>query len=336
MLILGFDTSCDDTSVAVVENGSRILSNIIASQTGVHSPYGGIVPEIAARKHTEAISWVILEAVKEAGITLEELNAVAATALHGLSGSLVVGVAAAKSLSLRFGIPLLGINHIEAHIYTPILGEPDLTYPHLCLTVSGGHTLLVDVHGPLAYEVIGKTLDDAAGEAFDKVARHLGLGFPGGPAIEKISKSGDPKAFNLPRPMSRKGGFDFSFSGLKTAVITVLEKNPDLEPPDLAASFQEAAIDSLWIRSKKALRHTGRKTLTVAGGVAVNRRFREVFTKRGEAACIRVVFAPPRLCGDNGAMVAAVAYHRFIRGESSGLNLDIKANVLLKKGKSQG
>lgn len=334
MLILGIETSCDETSAALVADGT-ILSNVIASQIDLHARFGGVVPEVASRKHVEAIGYVTREAIDSAGKTLPEIEAIAVTSRHGLIGSLIVGVSAAKSLAYALKVPLVGIHHIEGHIFANILSHPEMPLPHVCLTVSGGHTMLVYVKDVCQYEVMGNTLDDAAGEAFDKVAKFLGLSFPGGPVIEKLSFQGNKSAFALPRPLGRSRSFDFSFSGLKTAVVNMFkDKDRETLPlPDIAASFQEAVVDVLVSKTLQAARHKGVTAVSVTGGVSINRRLRESFSDACRREGLRVFFPQLDLCTDNAAMVAAAGAARLKYGDVSGLDLNAIPSAPLESAK---
>ena len=330
MLVLGIETSCDETAAALVADGA-ILSNVIASQIDLHARFGGIVPEVASRKHVEAIGYVIQEAFDSAGKTHTEVDAIAVTSKYGLIGSLIVGVSAAKALAYALKVPLIGIHHIEGHIFANILSNPGTPMPHVCLTVSGGHTMLVLVEDLCQYEVMGNTLDDAAGEAFDKISKFLGLGFPGGPAIESLATQGNKAAFNLPRPMGRSRSFDFSFSGLKTSVVNMF-KGRDRETlplPDIAASFQQAVVDVLVSKTLQAALHHGVSAVSVTGGVSVNRRLREDFSRACSQQGLQVFFPRRDLCTDNAAMVAAAGYAHLQRGEFSDLRLDVFPNAPL-------
>ena len=334
MLVLGIETSCDETSSALVADGKVMLSNIIATQLDLHQKYGGVVPEIAARRHTELIGYVIKEALDSAGKILADVEAIAVTAKQGLVGSLLVGAAAAKSLSYSLRIPLIGVHHIEGHIFANLLSNPQITMPHVCLTVSGGHTMLVYVHDYCQYELLGSTLDDAAGEAFDKIAKFLDLGFPGGPVIDKLSTRGNRKAFNFPRPMLRANTLDFSFSGLKTAIINAFKhKIADgevLPLEDIAASFQEAVVDVLVAKTLRAALQRKASAISVTGGVSANRRLREVFMDTCQQEGINVFFPELSLCTDNAAMIAAAGYARLRQGKIDDLNLDVIPNVPLE------
>ncbi|MGD8813541.1 MAG: tRNA (adenosine(37)-N6)-threonylcarbamoyltransferase complex transferase subunit TsaD [Anaerolineales bacterium] len=330
--ILGIETSCDETAAAVVENGCSILSSIVASQVALHAPYGGVFPEVASRAHVETIYGVVDQALSQAHVGLEAIDAIAVTRGPGLAGSLVVGMNMAKGLALGSGLPLLGINHLEAHLYSIwLLEDVEPEFPLLGLIVSGGHSELVLMKDHLSYQRLGGTLDDAAGEAFDKVARLLGLGYPGGPAIQEAAEEGNSKAYDFPRAWL-EGTWDFSFSGLKTAVLRqVREKQPDLkagvEAPrpglaiaDLSASFQAAVVDVLVDKTLSAAKEFEAKLVLVAGGVSANRALRETFEQRAEVA-VRV--PPLSLCTDNAAMVAAVGHQRFLAGQRDALDIDV-------------
>jgi N6-L-threonylcarbamoyladenine synthase len=309
--ILGIETSCDETAAAVVEDGRRVRSSVVASQVDLHARFGGVVPEIASRAHVELITAVIAEAQVEAGVLeMKELDAVAACHGPGLAGALLVGVSAAKALALSTGLPYVQVNHLEAHLYAAWLEEPDLEPPLAVLIVSGGHTLLVAMEDHGRYRVLGQTVDDAAGEAFDKVARFLGLGYPGGPAIDRLAVTGDPTAVPFPRAMLA-GGYDFSFSGLKTAVINHVRKYPEAEVADVVASFQEAVVDVLVTKLVAAAAEVGAPTLVIGGGVAANSRLRTRLRDAAEAGGRRAFLPPLALCTDNGAMIAATAWWRF-------------------------
>ncbi len=334
MKILGIDSSCDDTAAAVVVDGLSIRSNITASQHGSHAPYGGIVPSVASRKHSELINGIISQALREAGIGYEEVDAVAVTADQGLGPSLAVGVAAAKSLAMVLQVPLVGVHHVEGHIYSNVMAFPDqLTYPFLCVTVAGGHTMILKVIDVFTYDLVGSCRDDSAGEAYDKIARRMGLGYPGGPIIDKLARNGSPTAFSFPRPMLEKGNFDFSFSGLKTAVNRVID---DLESRgkvipvvDIAASFQEAVIDVVVAKAVAAASDAGLRYIALAGGVAANARLRLKLTQAAQTCGLTVFIPPISLCTDNGAMIAGFAYHAYGAGRRSDLQLEFRANAPL-------
>lgn len=325
-VILGVETSCDETAAAVVEQGGKILSNVVASQVALHAPYGGVFPEIASREHVLKIVPVIEEAMQVANVTFKDLAAIAVTYGPGLAGSLLVGVNTAKALAFANDLPLIGINHLEGHIYACWLGETRQTvihdpFPLVALLVSGGHTELVLMRDHGNYQRLGCTLDDAAGEAFDKVARLLGLSYPGGPAIQKTAETGNPAAFKLPRAWLR-GTYDFSFSGLKTAVLHLVQSfdGKPLPVADIAASFQTAIADVLVEKTVRAADEFGAKKIVLAGGVSANAVLRKTMVERAE---IPVIIPPIKLCMDNGAMIAAAAWQHFERGEQSGWDLDV-------------
>ncbi|NQU17591.1 MAG: tRNA (adenosine(37)-N6)-threonylcarbamoyltransferase complex transferase subunit TsaD [Candidatus Saganbacteria bacterium] len=330
-LILAIETSCDETSAAVIKDGHEILSNIVSTQVEFHKKYGGIVPEIAARKHIEVINPIIQEALDKAKTSFKKIDAVACTYGPGLVGSLLIGVCAAKAIAYATEKPLIGVNHLEGHIYANFLSP--ITYPLfpcICLMVSGGHTMIVYVKDHGEYEVIGRTRDDAVGEAFDKVARLLGLGYPGGPIIDKLAKEGNPKAIEFTRPMLNDG-FDFSFSGIKTAVVNHVKRNPipssQFPAPDIAASFQQACVDVLVTKTLRAAEMKKVKTIALAGGVAANSLLREQLKK--EAKELNVIIPSMSLCTDNAAMIGAAAYYRIKAGKSSELDLKPVANLSL-------
>jgi N6-L-threonylcarbamoyladenine synthase len=310
-LILGIETSCDETAAAVVRNGREMISSAVATQAERHAPFGGVVPEIASRVHVELVTDVVARALVEAGIDLSDLDAIAACHGPGLAGALLVGVSAAKSLALVTGRPYVGVNHHEGHMYAALLDEPTLEPPFVTLVVSGGHTLLVSMRDHGQYETLGQTVDDAAGEAFDKIARFLGLGYPGGPAIDALAERGDPEAIPFPRPMANDG-LDFSFSGLKTAVVTYCRRNPDADVADVAASFQAAVVDVLVAKLLRAAKQTGVDTIVVGGGVAANSGLRAAVVADGERAGLRVVVPSLALCTDNAAMIAACGHFRLV------------------------
>ncbi len=312
MLLLGIETSCDDTAAAVVEDGLRVHASVATSQDAFHAKYGGIVPEIAGRQHVQLISATIEHALETAGTTLAQIDGVAVTHGPGLVGSLVVGVAAAKAIAYAAGKPLYAVNHLHGHLYAAFLEQekaPEL--PFLGLIVSGGHTQLVDVRARADLRIIGRTLDDAAGEAFDKTARVLGLGFPGGPAMDRLAQQGDPTAIDFPRSMLGTDSLDFSFSGLKTSARYFLEsaEGKRAKTEDVAASFQAAVVDVLVAKTAQAQRRLGYTTVVVAGGVAANSRLRAQMSAWAQRSGVRLLIPPLRFCTDNGAMVAAAAYH---------------------------
>ena len=340
--ILGIDTSCDETAAAVVADGREVLSNVVASQIEVHQAYGGVVPELASRKHIEAINYIVHRALAAADVTFKDLEAIAVTNRPGLIGALLVGVAAAKSLAYCHNLPLLGINHIEGHIYANFMVHDALPFPHVCLTVSGGHTLLVEVHEGWQYKVLGSTQDDAAGEVYDKVAKYLGLGFPGGKIIDELAQSGNPTAVKFPRPLRNSGDYQFSFSGIKTAVRYFVEKarragvlvedghaeiSPDIvRIADIAASFQAAVVDVLTYKSVCAAKSTGASAITLTGGVAANSQLRSSLKTAAAEIGAEVYYPPMRLCTDNGAMIAGIAYQKYQQGLRDGLSLNAAAN----------
>ena len=319
--ILGIDTSCDDTSAAVVDEGMTILSNVVASQVEVHHRYGGVVPELACRKHIEAIGPVYQTALDGAGVTLADLDAIAVTCGPGLIGALLVGLAFAKSLAYASGKPLIAVNHLEGHICSAFLEAPDLLCPFVCLVVSGGHTELYHCEAPGAYRLLGQTRDDAAGEAFDKVSKLLGLGYPGGPVIDRLARDGDSKAIRFPRAYLEKASLDFSFSGIKTAVLHYVRQHTMSHVPDIAASFQQAIVDVLVDKTLAAARQCHARRVVVTGGVAANSRLRGDMQKACADAGFPLVIPHPRLCTDNGAMIAAAAHWRYQRQEAR-LDLD--------------
>ncbi len=308
-VILGIETSCDETAAAVVADGHEVRSSIVSSQIDLHARFGGVVPEIASRAHVDLIGPVIAEALGEAAADLDDLGAVAACRGPGLAGALLVGVSAAKALALVTGLPYVGVNHLEAHLYAAWLEEPDLEPPLAVLVASGGHTLLVVMEAHGQYRVIGQTVDDAAGEAFDKVARLLGLGYPGGPAIDALARGGDAEAVRFPRAMP--GEPDFSFAGLKTAVATHVRRHPDAPVADVAASFEAAAVDQLVGKLAAAAEDAGSPTLVLGGGVAANTRLREQVAALAADTGRRVFLPAPALCTDNAAMIAAAAWWRW-------------------------
>jgi N6-L-threonylcarbamoyladenine synthase len=307
--ILGIETSCDETAAAVVIGGHVVRSSVVSSQVDIHARFGGVVPEIASRAHVDLLTPVIAEALVEAGVEGPDLDAVAATWGPGLVGSLLVGVSSAKALALVWGVPFVAVNHLEAHLYAAFVEDPSLELPLVVLLVSGGHTLLVAMEGHGRYRLLGSTLDDAAGEAFDKVARYLGLGYPGGPAIDRIAMEGDPQAIAFPRAMLHEG-LDFSFSGLKTAVINHVRRHPEASTADVAASFQEAVVDVLVAKARRAAQEIGAAGLVLGGGVAANSLLRERFLSACVADGIHGFLPSRAMCTDNAAMVAAAAWWR--------------------------
>lgn len=340
IVILGLETSCDETSAAVVEGGSKILSNVITSQIDTHQKFGGVVPEVASRKHLELINQVVSEALTQAGVGYKDLDAVAVTYGPGLVGALLVGVSAAKSYAYGLGIPLIGVNHLEGHIYANFLVEPALEFPLLCLVVSGGHTDLVLMEGHGIYRVIGRTRDDAAGEAFDKVARTMGLGYPGGPLIDRLAREGNEDVITLPRAYLEEGSLDFSFSGLKSAVINFLhraeQRGDEVNKADLAAGFQKAVIGVLVDKTLEAARETGAATILLAGGVAANAGLRALLSERASQEARRLIIPPPVLCTDNAAMIACTAYYKYQRQAYAPLTLNAVPDLKLGQDRYEG
>ena len=331
--ILAIESSCDETAAAVVVNGRKVLSNIIFSQIDLHKLYGGVVPEIASRKHIEKINQVVTEALETAGMALEDMDAIAVTYGPGLVGALLVGVSAAKAISFASGIPLVGVHHIEGHISANYIENPDLEPPFARLVVSGGHTHLVLVKDYGEYDILGKTRDDAAGEAFDKVARAIGLGYPGGPKIDKLSCEGNPDAIAFPRGKVGGSDYDFSFSGLKSAVLNYLNgckmKNEPVNTADVAASFQKAVIDVLVDHAMHACKEYGFKKFAIAGGVASNAHLRAAMEEACRKRKIQFYHPSPILCTDNAAMIGAAAYYEYQKGVRSGLDLNAVPNLKL-------
>ncbi len=326
--VLAIETSCDETAAAVVDDGRVVRSSVVASQADLHARYGGVVPEIASRAHVELICDVIEQSLVEAGSSLGEIDAVAAVRGPGLAGALLVGVSAAKAISIATGRPYVGVHHHEAHLYAAMIEDPLLEPPLVTLVVSGGHTLLIAMDGHGKYRVLGETVDDAAGEAFDKVARFLGLGYPGGPAIDHLAREGDPEAIRFPRPM-RHDGLDFSFSGLKTAVVQHVRKHPGADVGDVAASFQAAIVDVLVDKLVEAARETGIGTVVAGGGVAANSALRGRLLDLAVAGDLRVVLPRIDLCTDNAAMVGAVAAYRLASDGPTPLDAPVVPNLRL-------
>ena len=333
VLILAIESSCDETAAAVVKNGREVLSNVISSQIELHTLYGGVVPEIASRKHIEKINQVIEEALEKAGTTLEAVTAIAVTYGPGLVGALLVGVSAAKAISFATGKPLIGVHHIEGHISANFIENKNLEPPFVCLVVSGGHTHLVVVRGYGAYEILGCTRDDAAGEAFDKVARAIGLGYPGGPKIDRLSKEGNPDAISFPRAKVDGASSDFSFSGLKSAVLNYLNscemKGIEINRADVAASFQKAVIDVLVGHALHAVEEYGFRKFAIAGGVASNSALRAAFETECTKRNIEFYHPSPILCTDNAAMIGTAGYYEYIKGVRSGCDLNAVPNLKL-------
>jgi N6-L-threonylcarbamoyladenine synthase len=328
MFTLGIETSCDETSAAVVCAGHRVLSNVVASQVNLHAKWGGVVPEAAARRHVERVNAVIQQALDEAQCGWERLNGIAVTNRPGLVGALVVGLAAAKALAFALNLPFVGVNHLEGHLYSPFLElDKPVPFPHVCLIVSGGHTELLLAKGHGQYEWLGQTLDDAAGEAFDKSARLMGLGYPGGPAIDKQAQSGDPNAVRLPRAWL-DGSLNFSFSGLKTAVRRYVESHTEgYSIPDLCASFQLAMIDVLVGKTLQAVEQTGVNLFTVVGGVAANSALKSRMKAAAVEKGVHVLIPPAHYCTDNAGMIACAGYYQLLRGQRDDWDLDAYANA---------
>lgn len=331
-VVLGIETSCDETAVAIVMGGGDVLSSVVSSQLDEHARFGGVVPEIASRAHVETLPQVTAEALRRIDMDVSRVDAVAATVGPGLVGALLVGVSAAKAMALALNVPFVGVNHLEAHLYAALLEKPDVEFPMLFVLVSGGHTLFVNMASPDSYEVVGQTIDDAAGEAFDKVARFLGLPFPGGPALDKAASTGDDQAVRFPRAMLHDG-FDVSFSGLKTAVINYVRAHPQATTQDVSASFQRAVVDVLVHKAAAAARHHGARTIALGGGVAANSLLRREMTSVGERDGCSIVLPSREMCTDNAAMIASAGWYRLRRSGPS--PMDSGANPALKLGAGQ-
>lgn len=336
LCVMGIETSCDETSVSIVKNGREVLSNTILSQIKTHQLYGGVVPEIASREHLEAINYVIKQSLEEAKKSFDDIDLIAVTKGPGLIGALLVGISSAKALSLALEKPLIGVNHMEGHICANYLTFKDLEPPFISLVVSGGHTYLVDVKSYTEYEVVGQTRDDAAGESFDKVARSLGLGYPGGPAIQKAAEKGDKTAIDFPRVTINKDTYDFSFSGLKTAVLNYLNSQKmaqnEINPYDVAASFQAAVIDVLVEKSIRLLKERNRDKIVLSGGVAANKPLRDLMEAKIKNMGIKLYYPPLDLCTDNAAMIASAGYYNYLKSGGDSLYLDVYPNLGLEKG----
>ena len=332
-LILAIESSCDETAASVVKNGRTILSNVISSQIELHKLYGGVVPEIASRKHIEKINQVIEEALEEAEVTLDDLDAVGVTYGPGVVGSLLVGVAEAKAISYAKKLPLVGVHHIEGHVSANYIEHPDLEPPFMCLIVSGGHTHLVIVKDYGEFEILGRTRDDAAGEAFDKVARAIGLGYPGGPKIDKLAKEGNAEAIQFPKAKLESGPYDFSFSGVKSAVLNYINKckmqGEEFDRADLAASFQKAVVDTLVEKAVKAAKEYHMDKLAIAGGVASNSALRGAMENACKKESIQFYYPSPIFCTDNAAMIGVAAYYEYQKGTRHGLDLNAVPNLKL-------
>jgi N6-L-threonylcarbamoyladenine synthase len=334
--VLAIETSCDDTGAAVLLDGRKILSNVVSSQVSIHQKYGGVVPELASRRHIESIIPIVTEALETAKLTLGEIDGIAVTQGPGLVGSLLVGLSFAKSLSFATGLPLVGVNHVEAHLSAIFLEEKPPRFPFIGLVVSGGHTSLFRVDGFGKYRRLGQTRDDAAGEAFDKVAKLLGLGYPGGPIIDELSRTGNPKAIRFPRPSLGKNSFDFSFSGLKTAVVNYVKAHPETPESyskeligNIVSSFQEAVVEVLVKKTLQAAQHERLKKVVLSGGVAANRLLRERIVEEASDQKVRVYIPSPPFCTDNAAMVGVVGYEYLKRGIRSPLSLNAFSNLPL-------
>jgi len=330
--ILALESSCDETAASVNKNGLEVLSNVVSSQIELHKKFGGVVPEIASRKHLELILPVIDEALEKADIEYSDLDAAAATYGPGLVGGLLVGLTAAKTISLMLNIPLIGVNHIAGHIYSNFISNPNIEKPLICLTVSGGHTDLLYFEDFKGYKILGRTRDDAAGEAFDKIARFMGLGYPGGPAVEKAAELGDPEAVDFPRAITDQNSFDFSFSGLKTAVMNYInnqkQRGIDINKADVAASFQEAVVDSLTNKLIQAVDKYDVKSVVLSGGVAANSRLRQAAAEKLKSREVEFYYPHLNLCTDNAAMIGAVAYYQYLDRDFAPLS--ISADPALK------
>ncbi len=340
MITLGIETSCDDTSVAVLKDGKRILSNVVYSSLKEHQPYGGVVPEIASRSHLETLLPCLRAALKKARVSLEDIDLVAATMGPGLMGSILVGLSAAKALAFSLRVPLIGVDHVLAHAYAAVLYEPKLRFPALALVVSGGHTLLLKMEGVTRMKVLGSTRDDAVGEAFDKVAKILGLGYPGGPEVDRLAKGQDTKRFYFSRPLLSQDSLDFSFSGIKTAVFYDAQRLQKAGPlsarakKGICAGFQESVCDVLVEKSLRALRKHRLKTLVVGGGVSANSRLRQRMEAAAKREGVRAIFPPMSLCQDNAAMIAAYGHALYKAGKRDKLDLAGYPDFVVSKARS--
>ncbi|MEW8972720.1 MAG: tRNA (adenosine(37)-N6)-threonylcarbamoyltransferase complex transferase subunit TsaD [Tissierellaceae bacterium] len=334
MITLAIESSCDETSCAIIKNGRDVLSNIISSQIDIHRKFGGVVPEIASRKHIECINNIIQEALDEAGCGFQDIDLVGVTRGPGLVGALLVGLSTAKALAYGLGKPIVGVNHIEGHICANYIEHKDLKPPFTCLVVSGGHTYLVQANDYTEYELVGRTRDDAAGEAFDKVARAIGLPYPGGPFIDNLAKKGNRDAVHFPRVFLEDDSYDFSFSGLKTAVLNHLnqlkQKEEEIVVEDIAASFQQAVLDVLVEKAFRLAKERGSDKIVMAGGVAANEGLRNMMEERGKMENIEIYYPSRILCTDNAAMIGSAAYFDYINGKESGLDLNVEPNLDIK------
>jgi len=325
MIILGIESSCDETAAAVISNGSRLLSDVVNSQISVHSRYGGVVPELASRKHLENVYPVVREALTQAAVQMSDLEAIAVTQGPGLIGSLLVGFSFAKAISMVTGIPYIGVDHMEGHLLSPFLAEEKPAFPYVALVASGGHSSIFHVADHVTYQLLGRTRDDAAGEAFDKVAKLLGLGYPGGPVISDLAVTGDPQAISFPRAWLDKESFDFSFSGLKTAVAWHIQQQPAAtkDLPDICASFQEAVVDVLVEKTLNAAAYADVKNVVLAGGVGSNPRLRMVMAERCRSRNYNIFMPPARFCTDNAAMIALAGHHFYEARKTLSLDADV-------------
>jgi N6-L-threonylcarbamoyladenine synthase len=332
--VLGIETSCDETAVAVVQDGVKVLSNLMSSQHEIHGRFGGVVPELASRAHLERLSPLIEDALDEAGTGWGEIEAVAVTQGPGLAGALLVGLTTAKAVALALDVPLIAVNHLEGHVYANFLEHGPPNPPYVCLIVSGGHTMVVHMPEEHRYEVLGQTVDDAAGEAFDKIARFLDLGYPGGPALDRLARNGNPGAVRFPRAMAGSGDYDFSLSGLKTAVIRHVRKEREAGAQtsleDLAASFQEAVVEVQVQKTMAAAEEKGVKAVLLGGGVVANSRLRELMAEAAQRRGLRLLHPSPELCTDNAAMIAAAGHFRLARGERSSLDVSAEPGLPLR------
>jgi N6-L-threonylcarbamoyladenine synthase len=334
MKILAIESSCDDTCASVVEDGYKVLSNVISSQIKDHQQFGGVFPELASRKHLENINYVIEKALTDAGLNYKDIDAVAVTNENGLIGGLFVSLSTAKAIAYSINKPLIGINHFEAHIYSNFLVHRDMMFPQICLTVSGGHSFLFYVEGVSNYSMLGKTLDDAGGEAFDKVSQMLGLGFPGGPIIDKLAKEGNPDAIDFPRPLKHENNYNFSFSGIKTAVKYYLRDikadNKEVNIPDVCASFQNAVVDVLVTKTIKASKEYNVKAVSIVGGVSANSELRKQLFEQSKKHNLELYMPELKYCTDNAAMVGGLAYEKLKNGEQHNLTIDAYARKEIK------
>ena len=332
--ILAIESSCDETAAAVVLNGRQVLSNVISSQIEIHKMYGGVVPEIASRHHLDNVNPVVDQALAEAGVTMDEIDAIGVTCGPGLVGALLIGLATAKAYALATGKPLIGVHHIQGHVCANYIAHPQLEPPFMALVISGGHTNIVDVTDYQTYKVLGGTRDDAAGEAYDKVARVLGLGYPGGPLIDQLAKEGDPSKVEFKRVYLEKGSLDFSFSGIKTGVLNYMntekQAGREVNIADVAAGFQEAVLEVVVSKTLDAAISRGEDKIVVAGGVAANSRLRQMLRQGCKKCGLELYYPPPVLCTDNAAMIGCAAYYKYMAGKTDGLDLDAIANLELE------